>query len=135
MSIYGHHPPLKRDSEPIDNAVWHWFICNGPHGENFSWHKEMSFGARDIDVLREFIEEKTNADHNFISKARVVAREALSNDNPIIICTAIQILAIIGDEIDFIKIKTLTDNSDENIAINARCCLFENGIKIKKSKA
>jgi hypothetical protein len=134
MAYYGQHPSLKRDSNPIDDDVWHWFICNGPHGENFCWHKELSTAPRDIDFLREIIEEKTKSDQGFMKKVKIIAREALSNDNPLLVCKAIQVLTVIGEDFDFTNIKVLTESPERSIAINARCCLFENGIKVKKNK-
>jgi hypothetical protein len=41
MAMYGEHPPLKLAKDPSD-SVWFWFICNGPHGERFSWVREFS---------------------------------------------------------------------------------------------
>ena len=134
MSHYGKHPSLKRDSEAIDSEVWHWFICNGPHGERFCWHKELSVAPRDIDYLRKFIDERNDVDPTFIEKARLIALEALENSDPILVCTGIQVLAVVGKDSDLESIKKLLDSQIETVAVNARCCLFERGIKIKKRK-
>ena len=37
MAHYGTHPRLVRDTPPPNDIVWHWFVCNGPHGERFEW--------------------------------------------------------------------------------------------------
>ena len=57
MTWYGKHPSLSLTDDP-DNPVWHWFLCNGPHGERFEWHKS-SVAPRSIDTLREFIAKIT----------------------------------------------------------------------------
>jgi hypothetical protein len=54
MTWYGPHPRLRDADDPAD-PVWRWFILNGPHGERFSW-------PRDLVLLREFIAEHTDED-------------------------------------------------------------------------
>ncbi len=134
MSYYGKHPSLKRDTKPVDSNVWHWFVCNGPHGERFSWHKEIAVAPRDIESLREFINERNDADPTFSEKARVVALEALLNSDLILVCTGIQVLAVVGEDRDLERVKELLDSPDDTVAMNARSCLFERGIKVTKNK-
>jgi hypothetical protein len=127
MVWYGKHPSLSVVNDS-NNPVWHWFLCNGPHGEQFKWHKS-SVAPRDIDSLREFIAEITEEDSDFPSKARDVALKALENDDAIVIRTGIQVLAILGTDDDLIIIKNFLTHSDENVVKDARCCLFERGFK------
>ena len=129
MNYYGRHPSLKRDTEPIDDSLWHWFICHGPHGERFSWHRTIAVAPRDIEYLEIFIEERNETDPSFKVKARQIALEALENDDPIMVCTGIQVLTIVGEDADFKIIKDLVSTSNKEIAKNAKCCLFERKIK------
>ena len=135
MSYYGIHPSLKRDSEPIDSNVWHWFVCHGPHGERFNWHKETSVAPRDIEFLRKFIAERNDSDPEFSKKARIIALESLNSEDHVLVCTGIQVLTIVGTDDDLDVMKELLYSPDKTISMNARCCLFERGFKVKKKNA
>jgi hypothetical protein len=133
MSGYGKHPRIGRTTEPIDTAVWHWFVCNGPHGERFRWPHE--FGRlRDIELLAEFINEKEDVHVGFIEKARVIAREALDNDDPVLVQTGIQVITVVGTDEDMSLVQKLLKHPNEQVVVNARCALFERGVKIKKNE-
>lgn len=129
MTMYGDHPPLKLAKDPSD-PVWHWFICNGPHGERFSWVKD-SIMPVDLFYLKEFINEKTLADPQFISKARAVALQSLEIPNSAMIRKAIQVLCVIGEDNDLELLKEFLADEDESIVKDVKCCLFERKIKIK----
>ena len=121
MTWYGPHPRLRDADDPAD-PVWRWFILNGPHGERFSW-------PRDLDRLREFIAEHTDEDSGFPDKARRVALRALQLDDPVLIRTGLQVLAIVAGEDDLPPILKLRDHGNECVAKDARCCLFEHGVR------
>ncbi len=133
MAHYGEHPKLSRSTEPIDTSVWHWFVCNGPHGERFTWQREH--GHRDIDLLVEFIETREAASSGFTEKARAIALESLDNDNPILVLTGIQVLTAIGTDSDMRQVQELLAHQDHRVQSHARSALFERGIKAKRSSA
>jgi hypothetical protein len=130
MAMYGEHPPLKLAKDPSD-PVWHWFICNGPHGERFSWAREIAVAPDDLLLLKEFIDEKISFDPEFEAKARTVALQSLDISNVAMVRKAIQVLCIIGTDKDMELIKELVLADDEEIVKDAKCCLFERRIKIK----
>jgi hypothetical protein len=109
-----------RDADDPADPVWRWFILNGPHGECFSWPK-------DLDRLREFIAEHTDEDSGFPDKARRVAVRALQLNDPVLIRTGLQVLAVVGGNDDVPTILKMLDHGDESVAKDARCCLFEHG--------
>jgi len=121
MTWYGPHSRLRAADNPAD-PVWRWFILNGPHGERFEWHA-------DLGRLREFISEHSDADAAFLEKARSVALRALELDDPVLVRTGLQVLAVVGREDDLPAIMKLRGNTDEAVAKDARCCLFEHGVR------
>jgi len=133
MAHYGDHPKLSRSTEPVDTAVWHWFICNGPHGEGFNWHREC--GKRDIELLAKFIETRESDSPGFQEKARLISLEALESDNPILVLTGIQVLTVVGNELDMHLLFPLLADADHRVTANARSALFERGIKQKHRSA
>lgn len=132
MALYGAHPPLRLAEDPTD-PIWRWFILNGPHGERFQWER---FGdlPRDIEYLRKFIDERTEADPMFSENARLIALKALGSDNSVLIRTSIQVLAVLGTDEEMEVIKGYLNSEDDNIAKDARCSLFERGIKVKQRR-
>jgi hypothetical protein len=130
MALYGTHPSLKLAEDPTD-PVWRWFILNGPHGERFKWER---FGdlPRDIEYLQKFIDERTMSDPSFPERARIVALKALESDNAVMIRTAIQVLTVLGTDDDMNIVRDYACSEDADIAKEARCSLFERGIKIKQ---
>ena len=128
MAHYGTHPKLTRSTEPIDTSVWHWFVCNGPHGERFTWHREH--GMRDIDLLAKVIDERETANTGFREKSRLTALESLQGDDPILILTAIQVLTIVGSDEDIRSLKSFLSHADARIPANVRSASFERGIKV-----
>src|SRR6201995_4223071 len=85
MSQYGEHPRLTRSTEPIDASVWHWFVCNGPHGASFQWHRDSASHIRDVELLREFILEREASNPGFSEKARLTAEEALDSQDTVLV--------------------------------------------------
>jgi hypothetical protein len=130
MALYGTHPPLRLAEDPTD-PVWRWFILNGPHGERFQWEQ---FGnlPRDIEYLRQFIDERTASDPMFPQKARLVALKALESYDAVLVRTAIQVLTVLGTDEDMELIEGYLVSEDEEIIKDARCALFERGIKLKR---
>ena len=132
MALYGAHPPLKLAEDPTD-PVWSWFILNGPHGERFQWERYGEL-PRDIEYLRKFIDERAVSDPMFPQKARLVALKALESNHPVLVRTSIQVLTVLGTEEDMENIKAFLEAEDEEIAKDARCSLFERGIKVKRRR-
>jgi hypothetical protein len=130
MTWYGEHPRL-RDAEDPSDPVWQWFILNGPHGDRFAWHKESAVMPRDLDLLSQFILERAEGDSEFPEKARRVALRALELEDPVLVRTGIQVLAILGQADDLARVRQLVDHLDPKVAKDARCCLFERGIKLR----
>jgi len=133
MAHYGKHPSLNHTTESVDANVWHWFICNGPHGERFSWHRDSPHPKRNIELLSEFINQREAQHPGFISKAHIIALDALEDENPIIVLTGIQVLTVVGENNDFSKVEKLLSHPDERVVKNARAALFERGFKKIKS--
>jgi hypothetical protein len=130
MALYGTHPSLKLAEDPTD-PVWRWFILNGPHGERFRWER---FGdlPRDIEYLQQFIDERTISDPDFPERARQIALKALQSVNTILVRTAIQVLTVLGTDHDMNIVREYVVSENTDIAKEAKCSLFERGIKIKR---
>lgn len=130
MAFYGNHPSIKLAEDPTD-PIWRWFILNGPHGERFQWVK---FGdlPRDIEFLSDFIDERAISDSSFPEKARLVALKELKSNNDILVRTAIQVLTVLGTDDDMQIIKDYVNSENIDIANDAKCSLFERGIKVKR---
>jgi hypothetical protein len=131
--MYGKHLPIRLAKDPND-PVWHWFIYNGPHGERFTWHSDLGFTPRGIEYLAKFIGERTEADPEFPVKARTVALEALQMENIVMKRTAIQVLCVVGSNDDIEQVQALLEHPDAEVVKDARCCLFERGIKKPRRK-
>jgi hypothetical protein len=65
----------------------------------------------------------------FPEKARSVALRALELDDPVLIRTGLQVLAVVGREDDLPTIVKLREHTDQGVAKDARCCLFEHGVR------
>ena len=122
MTQYGTHPSRRWIEDPSD-PVWFWFVFNGPHGERFSWDRDT------VDLLRDFIQERETSAPGFADSARAVALKAIKLADDVMIRTAVQVLCIVGTEEDLEVIKPLLEHPDEEIRKDARCCLFERGIR------
>ena len=125
MTWYGEHPRLKDADDPAD-PVWQWFILNG-HGDQFAWHRESAVMPKDLDLLRQFIAERTDNDPEFSAKARLVALRALSLDDPVLIRTGIQVLAVVGHGEDLSSVQALLRHSDSEVVKDVRCFSRERG--------
>ncbi|MFB9865488.1 hypothetical protein [Rufibacter immobilis] len=132
MALYGTHPPLSLAEDPSD-PVWHWFICNGPHGERFTWEKP-SYAESDLHYLENFIDERAETIEKFYERARTVALKSLEIDNHVMIRTAIQVLCVIGQDEDLQLVLEFVNHEDKSVRHDAKACLFERGIKFKKEK-
>lgn len=130
MSRYGEHPRLRRSTEPIDAAVWHWFICNGPHGAEFQWHRDSASHIRDIELLGEFILEHEVSTPGFSEKARLTAIEALDSEDGVLVAKGIQVLTVVGTDDDIRLIQGIARHRNEAVRKHARCALYERGIKL-----
>lgn len=118
VSGYGRHPRRRRDPEPEHPEVWLWFVCNGPHGERFDW-------GSDVPTLTRFMGERTEADPEFPAKARRLARECLVDEETELVYTALQVLAVVGQDEDRAAVDALVNDPDPEIAAAATCCRFE----------
>lgn len=134
MSHYGKHPRLTRSQPPPDDLVWHWFVCNGPHGECFEWVDSMRGAGAHLRLLREFIQEKSSGIIDFEAKARIISIEALQDKDPMLVLKGIHVLTAIGTDEEMILIRPLATDENPEISKHARAALFERGIKVKRSK-
>lgn len=130
MALYGKHVSLKLADDPADSA-WRWFILNGPHGERFKWVQYNSL-PKDIEYLTKFIEQYSENIPDFKNKIRQIALLTLDRENIILIRTAIQVLTVVGNDDDMNLIQSFVIHNDSDIQKDAKCALFERGIKIKK---
>lgn len=133
VALYGKHENLKLGGDPSDSA-WRWFILNGPHGERFQWTR---FGAlpRDIEFLEKFINEREDTDFGFREKIREISLKSLDLDNITLIRTAIQVLTIVGNDDDIKLVAQFVEDENIDIQNDAKCALFERGIKLTKLKS
>ena len=127
MTQYGSHPSRRWIEDPSD-PVWFWFVFNGPHGETFSWLRAR--GSRGgLDLLRESISEREASSPGFLESARAVALKAIKLPDTVMIRTAIQVPCVVGTDEDLELVWPLLKDSREAIRVDAKCCLFERGIK------
>jgi hypothetical protein len=78
------------------------------------------------------MQEKEEAHPGFLEKARLIALEALADDDPIIVLTGVQVLTIVGTPDDLQRVAGLSCHPDERVVKNVRASLFERGIKVGK---
>ena len=130
MTLYGNHVNLNLADDPADSA-WRWFILNGPHGERFKWvqYKQL---PKDIEYLNKLIEEYAENIPDFKNKIRQIALVTLRRKNEILIRTAIQVLTIVGTDDDMNLIQPFISSENKDIQNDAKCALFERGIKTKR---
>ncbi len=80
---------------------------------------------RFIDFYRNMVHEKAVADPDFPVRLRKSALEAVASDDSVWLRKALHALAIVGQASDFEIIQRLTEHRDENVARDAKTCLFE----------
>lgn len=132
MAHYGKHPPLARTTPAPDDAVWHWFVCHGPHGERFQWVEPLLREGGDLGLLRRFISERAEAMPDFEAHARAIAVESLQSRETALVLKGIHVLAAIGTDEEMRLVIPLADATGPQVAKHARTALFERGLKIKK---
>lgn len=132
MSLYGKHPRLTRDTAPPDAAVWHWFVCNGPHGAGFQWANPVLGAGGELRLLRRLIGEQSTATPDFEAHARAIAVESLQSEDPELTLKGIHVLAAVGTDEEMASINPLVTATNLDIAKHARAALFERRIKKKK---
>ncbi len=132
MAHYGHHPRLTRDTPPPNVAVWHWFVCNGPHGEGFQWVDPILGAGGELRLLRRFILEWAEAIPDFERHARTIAVESLGSDDVALVLKGIHVLTAIGTDEEMLLVKPFSEDLRSVVAKHARTALFERGIKKKR---
>ena len=132
MAYYGNHPSLRRASPPPSDEVWHWFVCNGPHGESFEWTNPVLGPGGDLRLLREFISERSETIPHFEEFAREIAVESLQSDDGSLVLKGIHVLTAIGSDEEMLLLLPFTDDRRTRVATHARTALFERRIKTKK---
>jgi hypothetical protein len=110
-------------------SVWHWFVCNGPHGARFQSHRDSASHIRDVDLLREFISEREASNPGFSEKARLTAIEALDSEDAVLVATGIQVLTVVGTDDDIRPIQATTNHRNEDVKKHALCAVDERGLK------
>ena len=126
MARYGKHPRLARDTAAPDDAVWHWFVCNGPHGERFEWANGH------LGLLRKFIEEHSSACPDFEVHARTIAVDALQSEDSTLVLKGVHVLTAIGSDAEMRLVVPFAQGDSSEVSKHARTALFERGIKTKK---
>ena len=135
MAFYGKHPSLRRETPPAKDAVWHWFVCNGPHGERFQWVDPVLGAGGELRLLRKFISERAEAIPDFEVCARAIAVESLQSDDGALVMKGIHVLTAIGTDEEMLLLMPLADDARKEIAKHARTALFERRIKSKKKSS
>jgi len=117
---------VRLGGDPTDQT-WEWLLFRGPHGNSFTWGQTRNEppGYVGLEHLRRVVAEFSENDATFENRALIAARASLSSDFPDIIRRGIQVIAVIGEESDFPKIKTLTSNENKSIRADAKACFFE----------
>ena len=80
---------------------------------------------RFIDFYRDMVHDRENADPDFPVRLRKSALEAVASVDSVWLRKALHALAIVGETSDFEIIQRLTEHTDENVARDAKTCLFE----------
>lgn len=124
MAYYGSHPSINNADDPSD-PVWRWFILNGPHGEKFRWDREIPGFKKSLELLVEFIEERSTSIPDFKDRARLIALRAITMEDPTCVRKGIQVLTILGTDEDIEMIRNFLSHLDEDVKKDAKCCLFE----------
>jgi len=132
MAQYGTHPRLTRDTPPPNDAVWHWFVCNGPHGEKFEWVDRVLGAGGELRLLRKFIGERSSVIPDFEVHARAIAVESLQSEDRVLVLKGIHVLTAVGTDEEMALVKPLATVENPEISKHARTALFERGIKSKK---
>ena len=111
--------------DPTDD-VWRWLLLNGPHGSAFTWRQTRSEPAGYVGVehLQSIVAEKTQIDPTFLTRAKVVADQALASADPNFLCRAIQVAAVVGSDNELRRMATFTAHEIELVAANARAGVF-----------
>jgi len=117
---------VRLGGDPTDQ-VWEWLLFRGPHGNSFTWSQTRNQppGYVGLEHLSRVVAERSENDADFEKEVLMAARASLSSNFPDIVRRGIQVIAVIGDEADFSKIKTLTTDETESIQADAKACSFE----------
>ena len=132
MALYGKHPRLSRKPPESNDLVWHWFVCNGPHGSRFEWVNPMLGAGGELRLLREFIGEQAAAIPDFEARAREISIESLQSSDPVLVLKGIHVLTAIGTDEEIRLVMPLADSEIPEIAKHARTALFERGVRKKR---
>jgi len=75
--------------------------------------------------LKEYFEDKTDADPAFHIQLRAAALQAIKTNDTDLLCRGLTALAFVGDITDTVYVEELTCHHNANVAKDARTCLFE----------
>ncbi|MCP3675307.1 MAG: hypothetical protein GY829_12650 [Gammaproteobacteria bacterium] len=105
---------------------WQWLLNNGPHGTSFTWSQTKSepAGCVGVELLEEFVQEKSENSDSFRKAAEVMITQALESNNTNILIRAIQVGAVIGSEKELKVISTLTKHPEDLVFKNAKASVF-----------
>ena len=117
---------IQRLGGDYADTVWYWFLCNGPHGRDFTWSqtRQKPAGYVGIEHLQRVVAERAEIDSSFVSRAIAVVQSALSSHEPDILRNAIQVAAVVGSEDEMKRIAALTQHENDLVAADARASLF-----------
>jgi hypothetical protein len=112
--------------------VWAWLVNNGPHGSSFQWGQtpQAPKAFRDLDLLREIVEERTAADPFFSFGARSAALELLIEEEADYVRRAIQVLSVVASTEDADALRKLLRHRSADVRKDAQACLFELGVQV-----
>jgi|SRR5687768_1062869 hypothetical protein len=102
--------------DPTEPA-WEWLVLRGPHGEAFTWAqtKNQAPGYVGVEHLEQIVTERQDADPTFRSRARDVAKMALSSTDIGLLRRGIQVAAVVGAEAELRRVVSLANH--ENVAV------------------
>jgi hypothetical protein len=130
MAGYGPHPSRRWIEDPSDPA-WTWFVFNGPHGARFEWHRGLRRIGSNLDLLRDSLRDLESERPGFTEAARNIALKAIRLPDVVMVQKGIQVLCVVGTDMDLESIKPFLKSRVERVRVDACSCLFERGIRTK----
>jgi hypothetical protein len=120
--------------DPAD-PVWLWLLKRGPHGPSFSWGqtRRQPPGYVGVEHLQEIVEEQTDIDPSFVSRAKKVVAMALTSESPEVLRRAIQVAAVLGGEKELKAISGMVKHTDASVAADARASAFHLKKRLKST--
>lgn len=111
--------------DPTDD-VWTWFLCNGPHGNSFTWSQTRGEppGYVGVEHLQSIVTERMQVDPTFVTRAKHVAELALSSTDQNFLCRAIQVASVVGSDSELKSLAPFTSHDNSVVVAHARAGVF-----------